>query len=39
MNDPLYLLLGLSLAMHIGTLAFLCVIWLRMGGDDGEEHV
>ena len=39
MTDPLYFLLGCSLALQIGILLFLVIIWLRVDGDDGAEDV
>ncbi len=39
MTDPLYLLLGLILAENTGILIFLCIMWLRIDGDEGQEHV
>ena len=39
MTDTLYFLLGCNLALDIGILIFLVIIWMRMDGDDGADDV
>lgn len=39
MTDPLYFMLGCNLALQIGILVFMVVLWLRIDGCDGSDDV